>query len=95
VFAFGAPFYGSTGGERLNAPVNGMTGTPSGHGYLFVASDGGIFTYGDAAFHGSAGSMVLNAPIAGVAVDVTTGGYWLAGIDGGIFAYDAPFDGAG
>jgi hypothetical protein len=60
-----------------------------------VASDGGIFTYGDAAFHGSAGSMVLNAPIAGVAVDVTTGGYWLAGIDGGIFAYDAPFDGAG
>jgi beta-glucanase (GH16 family) len=33
-----------------------------------VASDGGIFAYGDAAFHGSAGSVALNKPIVGMAV---------------------------
>ena len=30
--------------------------TPDGDGYWLVASDGGIFTYGDAAFYGSTGS---------------------------------------
>jgi hypothetical protein len=28
-----------------------------------VASDGGIFSYGDAAFHGSTGGLALVAPI--------------------------------
>jgi hypothetical protein len=32
-----------------------------------VASDGGIFSYGDAAFFGSTGAMTLNKPIVGLA----------------------------
>jgi hypothetical protein len=32
-----------------------------------VASDGGIFNYGDAAFYGSAGATPLNKPIVGMA----------------------------
>jgi hypothetical protein len=32
-----------------------------------VASDGGIFTYGDAGFFGSTASLHLNKPIVGVA----------------------------
>jgi hypothetical protein len=32
-----------------------MTNTTTGQGYRFVASDGGIFDFGDAAFYGSAG----------------------------------------
>jgi hypothetical protein len=36
-------------------------------GYWFVASDGGIFTFGDAGFFGSTGAMKLNKPIVGMA----------------------------
>jgi hypothetical protein len=36
-----------------------MAATPSGKGYWLVASDGGIFTFGDAAFLGTpAGDVV-------------------------------------
>ena len=36
-------------------------------GYWAVASDGGIFAFGDAAFHGSTGAISLNRPIVGMA----------------------------
>ena len=42
-------FYGSTGAIHLNQPIVGMAATPDGGGYWLVASDGGIFTFGDAA----------------------------------------------
>jgi hypothetical protein len=32
-----------------------------------VASDGGIFNYGDALFYGSAGGLALNAPVVAMA----------------------------
>ncbi len=34
-----------------------MAATPDGRGYWLVASDGGIFTFGDAPFYGSAGGL--------------------------------------
>ncbi len=37
-----------------------------GKGYWLVASDGGVFSYGDASFYGSAGSVQLNKPIVGM-----------------------------
>ena len=46
MFAFGAPFLGSTGNIHLNAPVVGMAATANGLGYRFVASDGGVFASG-------------------------------------------------
>ena len=43
MFSFGdAPYYGSTGGMTLNAPIAGIAPTPSGHGYWLVAVDGGV-----------------------------------------------------
>jgi ligand-binding sensor domain-containing protein len=94
IFSFDSPFYGSTGNIVLNKPVNGMTPTPDDQGYLFVASDGGAFAYGDAQFEGSMGGSALNAPVVGLAVDSATGGYWMVASDGGIFSFNAPFYGA-
>jgi hypothetical protein len=42
-----------------------MMTTFDGAGYWLVASDGGIFSYGDAGFQGSAGALHLNAPMTG------------------------------
>jgi hypothetical protein len=94
IFSFGAPFFGSTGSIHLNKPINGMAVTRDGQGYWLVASDGGIFTEGNALFMGSTGNMVLNRPVVGMAADPATGGYWLAASDGGIFSFGAPFFGA-
>ncbi|MDP9401779.1 MAG: hypothetical protein M3P85_00265, partial [Actinomycetota bacterium] len=60
-------FRGSTGAIRLNKPIVGMAPTPSGNGYWMVASDGGVFAFGDAAFLGSTGALALNQPIVGMA----------------------------
>src|ERR1035437_6572405 len=49
------------------APVVGMAATPDGKGYWLVASDGGIFSFGDAQFYGSTGSLSLNKPVVGMA----------------------------
>ena len=66
-----------------------------GEGYRFVASDGGVFDFGDAAFWGSAGGMSLNAPVVGMADTPSSNGYWLVASDGGIFNYgDAGFFGS-
>jgi hypothetical protein len=60
-----------------------------------VASDGGIFSYGDAGFYGSTGGMHLNEPIVGMASTPDGKGYWLVASDGGVFSYgDAGFYGS-
>ena len=35
------------GGKPLNAPIVGMAATADGGGYWLVASDGGIFNFGE------------------------------------------------
>ena len=76
-------------------PVVGMAATPDGNGYWLVASDGGIFNYGDATFYGSTGAMHLNKPIVGMTATPDGKGYWLVASDGGIFSYgDAQFYGS-
>ena len=59
VFAYGdAQFYGSMGGQTMNAPVVGMELTSSGAGYWLLGQDGGIFAFGDAQFYGAPTGMV-------------------------------------
>jgi hypothetical protein len=43
-----------------------MTATSDGNGYWLVASDGGIFAFGDAPFEGSEGAARLVAPMVGI-----------------------------
>ncbi|MGI8686652.1 MAG: hypothetical protein ACR2MO_16445 [Acidimicrobiales bacterium] len=75
----------------------GTTPPPAvaGSGYWLVASDGGIFAFGDALFQGSTGAIKLNQPIVGMAATPTRKGYFLVASDGGIFAFgDAVFRGS-
>jgi hypothetical protein len=68
--------------------------SPARDGYYLVASDGGVFPFGDAVFSGSLGDRRLNAPIVSLAPDPDGRGYWLTAADGGIFGFDAPFYGS-
>ena len=94
VAALGAPVLGDLAGQPLNRPLVGMASTPDRKGYWLVASDGGVFTFGDAGFFGSTGAVRLNQPMVGMAADPKTGGYWLVAADGGVFAFNAPFLGS-
>jgi hypothetical protein len=68
--------------------------TPNG-GYWEVASDGGLFSFGDAAFYGSMGGKQLVRPVVGMAATPNGGGYWEVASDGGLFAFgDAGFYGS-
>jgi len=64
-------------GLALNKPIVDMVSTPDNKGYWMVASDGGIFTFGDAGFYGSTGGWHLNKPIVAMAATPDGGGYWL------------------
>jgi hypothetical protein len=71
-----------------------MAATKTGLGYWLVASDGGIFAFGDAQFHGSMGGQHLNHPVKGMAASPTGLWYWLVSEDGGVFTFgDAAFHG--
>jgi hypothetical protein len=73
-----------------------VVATSTGNGYWQVASDGGVFSYGDAQFYGSVPGLGLHLTnIMGMARTPTNGGYWLVGTDGGVFAFgDAVFAGS-
>ena len=93
-FGVVAPFggYGAAGAGRVAA---GPVDPASAGGYRMLASDGGIFTFGDAAFHGSTGDLRLNQPIVGGASSPGGDGYWLVARDGGVFTFgDAAFHGS-
>jgi photosystem II stability/assembly factor-like uncharacterized protein/ribosomal protein L24E len=86
-------------GTVVIKPASGKGTQPrcarTGAGYWLVASDGGIFSFGDAAFQGSTGSLRLNRPIVGMAATPSGTGYWLVASDGGIFSFgDAAFLGS-
>jgi hypothetical protein len=107
VFAFDAGFYGSipglglspagSGGPRsLNAPIVGMVPSADGGGYFMVASDGGVFAFGDARFAGSCpGIGGCSGSAVAVAPDASGNGYWLVTSTGHVYTFgDAPYFGA-
>ena len=67
IFSFESPFFGSMGSVPLNRPITGMVAGAAGGGYLMVAEDGGIFTFGDVPFHGSLGAAPPPTPVVAVA----------------------------
>ncbi len=100
VFAYGdTQFYGSVPGlglhpagsglpNSLNAPIVGMVPSIDDNGYFMVASDGGVFAFGDAHFAGScpgiggcAGAAVAVMP------DQSGNGYWLVTATGNVYPF--------
>ena len=72
-----------------------MAATPDENGYWLVASDGGIFAYGDAGFFGSTGGKRWWRRSSAWPATPDGGGYWLVASDGGIFSFgDAHFYGS-
>jgi len=87
--------YAYSGSAGLPGPPSPPPLVPPNSSYWLVASDGGIFTFGNAVFFGSAGSIPLNKPVVGMAPTASKRGYWLVASDGGIFTYgDAGFFGS-
>ena len=70
------------GGDLIQAPP-----VTCNTGYWLVASDGGIFSFGNAPFHGSTGAIRLNRPIVGMTASPDRGGYEFVASDGGIFTF--------
>ena len=104
VFAFGdAGFYGSLPGlgfapagtkrlPRLNAPIVGIVPSHDGRGYFMVASDGGVFAFGDAPFEGSCPGIGGCAGAAKVVMPAAGDGYWLITATGDVYAFgEAPY----
>ena len=86
---------GPTAPSPQSPPMVGAASIPSGNGYWTVASDGGVFTFGDAPFFGSMGEKPLNEPVVGMASTPSGDGYWEVASDGGIFSFgDAGFYGS-
>jgi hypothetical protein len=53
-----------------------------------VASDGGIFAFGEAAYEGSLPHLGVTVDdIVGIAAAPAGGGYWAVAADGGVFAF--------
>jgi hypothetical protein len=66
-----------------------MASSPDGRGYWLTASDGGVFTFGDAHYYGSTGAIHLNKPITAMVPGGAGNGYWLVASDGGVFSFGA------
>ena len=108
VFAYGdAGFVGSIPGVGLHpagsglpnslaAPIVGIVPSRDGGGYFMVASDGGVFAFGDAHFAGSCPGI---GGCSGAAVDVmpdaSGNGYWIVTSTGNVYGFgDAAFYGS-
>ncbi len=105
IFAFGdSGFHGSIPGDglhpagsglphSLNAPIVGMVPSSDGGGYFMVASDGGVFAFGDAKFEGSCPGIggCLGTAVA-VMPDATGNGYWVVTSSGSVYPFGDAVD---
>ncbi len=92
VNAFGdAVFRGDPSGLVLDRPIVDMALSTSGHGYLLLGSDGGVFNYGNLGFYGSVPQLVPLAAQTTKAVAIIGSpdgkGYWIVHDDGGMFTF--------
>ncbi len=73
------------GVATVTAPA--AAAAPSPHGYWEVASDGGVFSFGDAPFFGSLGGQPVATPVVAIAPTPDGGGYWEVEANGQVFNF--------
>ena len=92
------PDFGCPAGATPELPfLTGPQGTATiqSPSYRLVASDGGIFDFGQSAFHGSTGNLRLVSPIVATIGTGDQNGYYEAAADGGVFTFgDARYFGS-
>lgn len=72
---------------HLNEPVTNIARSSGGYGYLLIAKDGGVFTFGDAASYGAIGGGCLGPKVIGIATGNSQTGYYVAAEDGQVRAF--------
>lgn len=97
VFAFNAPFLGSTGGSGNPNDVIAIEWTTTGNGYWLADVIGGVFTFGDAVFAGSlpgagAPDLVSGDSVVDLARSHAGAGYLLLTAQGRIYAFGDAVD---
>ena len=91
----GSPTTTQPGSPTTTSPPTTAPPQVSATSYYEVASDGGLFSFGDAQFYGSMGAKPLDAPIVSMATTPDGKGYYEVASDGGIFSFgDAQFYGS-
>jgi len=70
-----------------NQPIVGMAATPSGSGYWLVASDGAVYSFGEATFQGN-GNVINSGEF--VAMAKSPSGYWLTTEHGNVLGLGQP-----
>ncbi len=84
---------GSPGAAAPSAPTPGnelRALVPHKLGYWQVASDGAVFSYGDATYGGGANGVARAAIVSAAAS--SSAGYWMTAVDGAIFSFGgAPY----
>ncbi len=82
-------YYGPATLQSLPGGTSLVGDQPSGGvgGYWINASDGGVFSFGNAQFYGSTGGMRLNQPVVAMASTHDAAGYWEVASDGGVFSF--------
>ena len=69
-----------------------MVPSVTGRGYWFVASDGGVFNFGDASFLGSRGGRDNKGDVVSITETADGGGYWIVTESGISFPYGTAVD---
>jgi hypothetical protein len=74
--------------DSLNAPIVAMVASPDGLGYLLVASDGGVFAFGDAQYHGSCPALGgCSGAVVAVVPTAQEAGYWVVTQTGRVYPF--------
>lgn len=93
VYAFHAPWEGSTSRQKLPAAVVAIAADQLTGGYFLVTSRGNVYGF-NAPFQGSLSRRAIPAPVVAMAVDPATGGYYLATSKGNVYNFNAPWLGS-
>jgi len=67
-------------------PIVGMAARPQGDGYWFVASDGGVFSFGAAGFFGSAVGTATS-PVVAISSTPSGNGYRIVTAGGNAYNF--------